>query len=143
VPRGREGRTRQTAAGGLGRGALRGWVRGAGKHPSLGPPGLSVSTGEHTARRGGSGFGGRQFRRRPGVVTPSTILPGPPLCPGGPLTEPLYADLQRPLSDWAEPRAHGPHSILEKTQLSANSCAVFPGSFILGCKYRENRSSCF
>lgn len=63
VPRRREGHPGQAAVeGGLGRGALRGWLRGAGRRPSLGAPapGLSVSPGEHTARKGGSSFGGRK-----------------------------------------------------------------------------------
>ena len=60
----------------------------------------------------------------PGVMT---VFPYPPAsCPRAPSQEPLYAGLQRPLSDQVEPRPFGPGIILGKTQLPDNSsCAAF------------------
>lgn len=115
APRGREGHTGQTAMGVLDRGALRGWIRARCTRPSVGPP-PPRPVGKHQATH----------EQGKGVLA-TRNLPCPPTCPGGPPTEPLYADLQRPPPPVGSGRTKTPTvhpSFRRNTQLSANSCAV-------------------
>lgn len=85
----------QTAVGGLNRGVLQGLDRGLVEMPlSRTPKGV----GKHQETgQGKAAAAEHTFEGCPRVMTVSTALPCPPLCPGSPRPGPLCVHLQRSL----------------------------------------------